>query len=519
LAQLHTQPRLGIQYLLQPTGLPAQQLDTDAIGFHIGPRLNSAGRLDSAEISVQLLTTEDSTVAQTIAQRIETLNQERKILQRKVEDEALSLLHKNPQWSNEPIVVLSGSNWHPSVVGVVASSLTQQLQKPVALIAISSESTTALARGSARSFADFDIHTAIAAQHDLIETSGGHPMAAGFSIKTEHITLFRQRINQYARKQTADSAKTAAVSTPFNIAWHEVSLNLCLELERLAPFGAGNPRPMLNSQNITVARIEPVGSDGRHQALWLKNDVGHIAKVMWWRSANQPAPSADADYDVVFTLQPNWYRGKVMMQITLHQLILRNTSLADQSANQHIITSRFRIIDLRREQDPAAIWRNLAETYGEEHIVHYGKQMHPFAQTITTPAPTSLAAQMLVFWVAPPSLHTLYALLRQYSPQFVALMPHTLPLETDTPDGFMRSLKGMIKVADKRGDALDDSDVIERMAARICHKPETIIEGITCATAPTATVSANLALMLEETRAYRHFVAVAPAESVFRIED
>ncbi|MCW1969810.1 MAG: single-stranded-DNA-specific exonuclease RecJ [Anaerolineae bacterium] len=510
LAQLRNAPRVGVQQLLALAGLSAEQLDTDSIGFQIGPRLNSAGRLDTASLAVDLLTAEDAETAKTLALRIETLNQERKILQRKLEDEAFALLSERPEWRDDAAIVLAKVGWLPSVLGVVASSVAQQFQKPAVLISIpvpgEMDADLVLARGSARSFGDIDIHAAIAAQTDLVVGGGGHPMAAGFSILSENINAFRKRLCAHIAQLPASPSQQpdSHTSPVYDIAWKDVTLDLCADLERLAPFGAGNPRPMLRSQGVTVARSEPIGTDGKHQALYLKDASGHLARAVWWRSTGQKLPSADMPCDGVFSVQRNWYRGRVSLAITLQALHVPEAPVSPR------ISAQFQILDYRKIEDRAQAWQSLLETYGEANIARYGEFGEFGAHLrvdVLEPRP------VLAIAAAPAGPTALADLLDAIKPQVVALFVQPDISGQDQREAVLRAVKGMIKVAEKRGDSLQDGAVLARMAARVRQRPATIVACM-AEIEHGPQMPDKLGFLLEETRAYRHYVCSAPASAV-----
>lgn len=509
LAQLRNAPRVGVQQLLALAGLSADQLDADSIGFQIGPRLNSAGRLDTASLAVDLLTAEDAELAKTLALRIETLNQERKVLQRKLEDEAFALLNARPEWRDDAAIVLAQVGWPPSVLGVVASGVAQQFQKPAVLISIPPPSETdaepVLARGSARSFGDIDIHAAIAAQTDLVVGGGGHPMAAGFSILPEHINAFRKRLCAHiAQLTTGPSQPPDPPALPvYDIAWKEVTLDLCADLERLAPFGAGNPRPLLRSQGVTVARSEPIGIDGKHQALFLKDTSGHMARAVWWRSTGQKLPDADTPCDAVFSVQRNWYRGRVSLAITLQALHVPEAPVNPR------ISAHFQILDYRKVEDRAQAWQALLANYGEANVARYGD----FGLGGHLQADVLEPRPVLAIIAAPAGPDELEDLLDVVKPQVVALFVQPDTSGQDQREVVLRAVRGMIKVAEKRGDSLQDAAVVARMASRVRQRPATIVAGLIELERGKAAAD-TLGFLLEETRAYRHYFCSAPASAV-----
>ena len=319
LRQLRTKPRPGVRALIRATEIEPANLDADDIGYQIGPRLNAVGRLAQAEWCVELLTTSDVMRAHELAGRIEVLNEQRKALQRRVEHSAFEQIANDPSLLSQPVIVLTSADWDDSIIGVVASTVSNRHRKPAILIAVQPGQN---GRGSARSANGIDIHAAIAAHGHLIGACGGHPQAAGFAIHSDQVVAFRDGINAYvSRLGPADrsvSADTPVDAADAVVAWRDVTLDLCEQLERLAPFGCGNPRPVLKSERVRVVRAEPLGRDGNHLALYISDGEDHVTRALWWRSTTPPA--ANALCDLWFTLHRRFYRGRVSLQVHVVRL-------------------------------------------------------------------------------------------------------------------------------------------------------------------------------------------------------
>lgn len=315
LRRLRANPRPGVRALLRAAGIEPANLEAEDIGYQLGPRLNAVGRLAQAEICVELLTTSDPARAQALAKRIEALNEQRKAVQRQVEQSAFDQIAKDPSLAGRPVIVLASPDWDASIIGVVASTVSNRHNRPAILI---SARPGEIGRGSARSADGFDIHAAIQAQGELVVTCGGHPQAAGFAIRGECVDAFRDGVNVYAARHAPAGDRDTPDDPDAVVAWREVDLAMCEQLEQLAPFGCGNPRPVLKSEQVRVARVEPVGKDGGHLALHLADDAGNVARAVWWRRAQSESIARrmpGALCDVWFTLHRRAYRGRVTVQI------------------------------------------------------------------------------------------------------------------------------------------------------------------------------------------------------------
>ena len=515
LQQLRRNARPGIRALLRAAGTDASAIDSDTIGFQIGPRLNAAGRLDTAELSVQLLTAEDEAQANVIAKRIEQLNQERRQLQRGVEQDALRMIERDPTLARHPVIILQSPDWHASVVGVVANTISERYNRPAMLISVRPGE---IGRGSARSLPGIDIHAAIAAQSHLIEASGGHPMAAGFGIRSENVEAFRDAVSQHVGNQLLVNGYSSQnnqqlLTNNFSVAWRDATLELADQIELLAPFGTGNPRPLLRTDDLKFVRAEPIGQDGKHQAIYLQDGTGHIARAAWWRSVGQALPENGATVSLVFSLRRNVYQGKARAQL---EVVALDFAHDESAAAQPSVTARFNIVDHRGALNTSTLLAYLAHAYDTTHLQIWCEP--PDAINASTPQ-TRLQLtpkSTLVLWSAPASMEVLQQVVALAQPQTVVLVG-AAPSESDALEAFMRQLLGMVKVSEKRGESLDDAGVVSRMAARIGHREESVREGIACFQRGEPT-SVLLALLLQETRAYRKYFCEASAEQVLRLE-
>jgi len=532
LQQLRQSPRPGIRALMRAANIVPASFDADSIGYQIGPRLNAAGRMETADLSVQLLTSDNDADAQTLADRIEQLNNDRKGIQKLMEEQALKQLEKHPDLARFEVIVLNSPDWSASVIGVVANGIVDRYHRPAILI---SARPGEIGRASARSVPGIDIHAAIAAQEHLIETGGGHPMAAGFAIRAENIEAFRAAVSAHVRQQIANATSTTA-DTPseaplldeaFAVAWRDVSLELSDQLDRLAPFGAGNPKPQLISRDLTFVRAEAIGQDGRHQLLYLQDQGGYLARAAWWRSAGRPMPVPNATVSLVFGLRRNVYQGRVRLQIEVIELQFDKSAApsSDTSSNNGVpttstIASRFRIIDLRGELDRTAALQRLSAEHGTLQVWAEEIDNGALASGQSRTRMQLTASSVLVIWTAPPSTAVLQQALTNAQPQTVVLLCHS-EHAADRAESFTGLMTQMLKLSQTRGDALDDPEVISRMAARIGQRPESVREAIACWRVDsgngTFVASAHLRHLLEETRAYRRYFCEASADAVLRV--
>ncbi len=519
LARLRRAPRPGIRALMRSAGIDPLNFTADDIGFQIGPRLNAAGRLETATLSVDVLTCEDEARVSELVAQIETLNGTRKRMQQEAERDAMDMLRRDVSLTRHAAIVLQSAKWNASLVGVVANAVVGRYRKPALLIA---GGPGEIGRGSARSVEGVDIHAAISAQAHLIEGGGGHPMAAGFSIRSENVPAFREAVSRHIELQLAAQLQPAHDATrttdAFAVAWRDVNLPLVEQLETLAPFGAGNPRPTLRSDHLKIVRAEPLGKDGKHQTLFLQDATGNGGRATWWRSVGEPMPEPSQDVVMTFTVQRDLFKDRARAQVVVKAIEFDSKTAQATHAEAHAaVTASFVIKDMRAEANRLAMLHGLLREYGEANVQVLSATEKPQALTDFAHWVNRAklqAGQVFVVWDAPPGPQELNDALQRCQPQTVALVCVTNT--TDDASAILQQTAQMMKTAEQRGDSLDDASVITRMAARINQREETVREAIGVLRSGIAD-SPRLRYLLDETRAYRKFAQEAAAEEVLRV--
>jgi single-stranded-DNA-specific exonuclease len=502
---------------LRLTNTDPADMTADGIGYQIGPRLNAVGRLGDAMLAVQLLTTDDEVLAATLAAQVESLNQERKVLQRAVEEEAFRQIARDPGMQRRAVIVLVSPTWHPSVLGVVASSVSNRYDRPAVLIALPEGAE--VGRGSARSVPGVDIHAAIAAQQGLVEASGGHPMAAGFSIKGQNVPAFSEALNHYVAAHPAEVAPSLDQPEAV-VAWGDVSLRLSDDLDRLAPFGPGNRRPLLKSERLRPVRAAPLGNDGKHQMVFFQDGSGHEDRAIWWRSAGQVLPNL---CDLVYTIQRDVYQGRSRLQV---QVVRMEVPGLEQAST--LLGDQFSILDLRASPDRVQELQRLVDEHGASNVQVWDDlaALQPKNAPLGQEPLMRLQLEqksVLVIWSSPAGPEELAATLRRAAPHVVVLLTPADAPSPDRAESVVQQVAALIKTAQQRGDALDDPAIVSRMASRIGQREATLRAGLEyqrlcdVQDKPGAEKAwRKFAYFVEETRSYRRFFQQAAAEAVLR---
>ncbi len=263
--------RHGLKSLMKIAEVNTEQITSRTLGFLLGPRMNAAGRLETAQHALDMLLAKDPIIADKEAKVLDVLNQERKAEQYKIFTEALKQAEK---YDRDYVLVLSAPDWNHGIVGIVASKILEKYHKPTIIIQeIGDES-----KGSARSYGDFDVSSAIRSAGDLITKGGGHKLAAGLTLPTQNIDKFRKFINKFYSKQGLEFEEQEKLLLPqadTEANLEELDENLIDFINSLEPFGVGNTQPILRSDNLEVIERRQMGSEGQHVSLYLrdKNDT------------------------------------------------------------------------------------------------------------------------------------------------------------------------------------------------------------------------------------------------------
>lgn len=319
LRSLRERTPLGLAALMKVTGIDTKPaLGSDDIGFTLGPRLNAAGRLGQAQLGIELLVTESAERAEALAQYIHELNNSRDSLERSIYLAALKQAQEEFDPENDPALVLSGRGWHSGVIGIVAGRLAEKFHRPVVIIALDAL-TDKPGSGSARSPNGLPLHQAFHACAEHLAGYGGHAAAAGLRIAESAIDAFRADFCEYAQSHTSPAARTAELVIDAEAAFSQLTPQVVRQIEQLAPFGAGNPRPVLCATGVTLA--EPprrMGGGERHLSVKLSQHHSKLRGVAFGQGdwADELA-QLDAPMDIAYRPVINDYRGRQSVEVHL----------------------------------------------------------------------------------------------------------------------------------------------------------------------------------------------------------
>jgi len=308
---MRTNPRPGVQALLEVSSTPKETMDSGSIGFRIGPRINAAGRLESARLAYRLLMAETIEEALPLAEELNKLNEKRQQLTQEMQ-EAAALLVGNPR--DVPLIFAYSGAFIQGIVGLVAGRLTEQFYRPSVILHYGETES----HGSCRSIEGFNITEALDQCAELLIRHGGHAQAAGFAVHNENIPILRQRLIDIAAERFASEPPTPILKIDAEVRLHELTEDLFYELRRLEPTGANNPAPLLASRRLKVVHKRTIGKENAHLKLNLADHNCELEAVAF-RMGH--LDNEIGDYvDAAYRLDVNEWNGVRRLQMVVEDL-------------------------------------------------------------------------------------------------------------------------------------------------------------------------------------------------------
>lgn len=327
LKRLNQTRNVGLQALIRVCGLADSELSAGHVGFALGPRLNASGRLETAESAVKLLTTEDLDEAEQCAQALDDLNRERQELVQTMTEEAIQMVRENYPPDEHRVLVVAKEGWNVGVVGIVASRLVEQFYRPTIVLGIDPVKGTA--KGSARSIAGFDLYEALTECKEWLPHYGGHTMAAGMTLPTENLDPLRQRLNELAKEWLTADDFTPLTKVDVAMDIQEVSLDAAEQLEQLAPYGMGNPTPLVMLEDVESVGMRTIGRDDNHLKCSLQKQGTTVDAIgfNWAHVTKKVTPKAK--FRVLGELSVNEWNGNRKPQLTIRDMSVPHQQVFD----------------------------------------------------------------------------------------------------------------------------------------------------------------------------------------------
>jgi single-stranded-DNA-specific exonuclease len=318
LGGLKTSKLTGLQALIASAGLTGQKLSSFDVGFKLAPRLNACGRMGHARLAVEMLTTDETSKAADIATYLEQQNRARQQLEKQIADQAVAqAIELGYDKEDSRAIVLGQEGWHPGVIGIVASRIVDKFHRPAVMVAM----TNGIGQGSARSIAGFHLAKALNACTEHLESHGGHEMAAGLKVRGEKFEDFRQAFRAYAFQNLTPQDLVPSLRLDAEALIPHLTESLVRDLDRLGPFGPGNPRPLLCLRKLEVAAApKRVGKTGDHLQLQLRQDKRMIKCIGFGFGKLEDQLRVGTFVDLAGEPTINEWNGRVSVELEVKDL-------------------------------------------------------------------------------------------------------------------------------------------------------------------------------------------------------
>ncbi len=314
LTELNTRGRVGLKALMDVAGLEGKDISSTHIGFMLGPRINAMGRTGSPQKALELLLSKDPLEAAKLAKMLDAENKNRQKIEARILEEALSKVEREVNFKHHRVIVLASENWHPGVIGIVASRIADRFYRPAILISLDGK----LGKGSGRSIENFHLFEYLLRCKDILTGFGGHESACGVTIEKDRIDEFRDKINEEAAKDAVETIFNPKLDIDMDIELNMLSQDVIREIESLAPFGADNPRPVLSSRNL-IMKDGPrqIGKSGFK--IWV-TDNKITCEAVSFSKGNLDVPNAGSNLNLAYIPSINDWQGVQSIQLELKDI-------------------------------------------------------------------------------------------------------------------------------------------------------------------------------------------------------
>ena len=459
LKAMNDHPRKALKVMARMAGFRDKVINESHIGFTFAPRLNALGRLGDANPIVSFLLTDDENSIIETAKRLEELNTKRKLAVDMVYQSAVDQLEKRKELLQYSVIVLDREKWEKGVVGIAASRLVEKYNKPTILL----DNQDGLAAGSARSIEGVNIIKAIQENCQHLIKYGGHPMAAGLSLAVEKIPEFREGLSRSISRMGAEKELEKTLEIDAYLPLANINESLLDETEQLAPFGPGNPPPVMVSRNLEIEKTSYIGKSKEHRKLIVKDQQGNSKNVLWWGSADSALP--DSQFDLAYYVRRDDYHSND--EVSLEWLDFREIETATIDLRPEI--KKFKIHDYRTSPNQNEILEKLAK---EPDLLLWAEGIEldqfPICNRLEI-----IKTKALAVLVSPPDRDILKKVVKKADPTEIFLF--NLSTIDDSVEIFTIRLIGLTKycLSHKAG-----KTNLEQLGAALCQSNKTVLCGL-----------------------------------------
>lgn len=320
LRKLNHRPSVGLKGIINVSGLRSKQLDMTDIIFKIGPRINASGRVQSGRESVDLLLTRDAKEAKEMSHHIDEYNNQRRLIDHSITQEANEIVESFTDMQDRKIIIVYDPSWHNGVIGIVASRLSEKYNRPTIVL---TDTQDDMVNGSARSVMGYDIHKLLEESKDILENFGGHPFAAGLTIKKKHLHQFIKTSTEIADQELSIEDLMPKYEIDMQLELHEISPMLRRQIKKMAPFGPGNEKPLFCTCGVvSVTPPRLMGYKKSHLRLMVSkpNEMPIYQAVAYNQAELLPLIAKGKPFDILYTIEEFYRQGKCSIQLNIQDI-------------------------------------------------------------------------------------------------------------------------------------------------------------------------------------------------------
>ncbi|MDO8535734.1 MAG: single-stranded-DNA-specific exonuclease RecJ [Candidatus Omnitrophota bacterium] len=314
LDEMNKRTRIGLGALAEASGLNGKEISSGHIGFILGPRINAMGRTGYPQKALDLLMSNDKTEALKLAKLLNAENRNRQKIEAGILEEALSKVEREVNFKHHKVIVLGSENWHPGVIGIVASRIADRFYRPTILVSLNGKH----GKGSGRSIDNFNLFDAILRCKDLLISFGGHEGACGITIEKDKLDDFREMINSHKYEESAQAIFSPQLNIDMDIPLNDLTESVISEIESLAPFGEENPRPVFSSRNLLVKEgTRQIGKNGFK--MWVTDRSTTCEAISFGRN-QLDVPKSGSGVNLAYIPSINDWQGLQSIQLELKDI-------------------------------------------------------------------------------------------------------------------------------------------------------------------------------------------------------
>lgn len=327
LEKLKVTQNVGLRAIFKLAGVDLSSINEETIGFTLAPRINAVGRLEDADMAVQLILTDDPEEAEQLAEEMDALNKTRQSIVNEITAEAIEEVETRYPIDSNKVLVIGKEGWNAGVVGIVASRLVDRYYRPTIILSFDSEK--GIAKGSARSIEGFDLFKNLSTCREILPHFGGHPMAAGMTLDLENVAQLRDRLNSLAEEQLTEDHLIPVTYLDEEVRLEDVHLTSLDEMNLLSPFGMDNPKPKVLINNVDIANMRKIGSEQNHLKVLVNENGSNLDGIGFGLGALMDQISPASKISLIGELSINEWNNIRKPQIFIHDLAVESWQLFD----------------------------------------------------------------------------------------------------------------------------------------------------------------------------------------------